>query len=86
MSERIHKAICTIFAKNYLPQVRILTESFLAHHPEGQVFGLLCDRLEGCYEPAREPFVTVLVEDVGIPRFTELSLKYSIVELLTAVK
>lgn len=86
MSERIYKAICTIFAKNYLPQVRILTESYLAYHSDGQVFGLLCDHLEGCYDPAREPFVTVLVEEVDIPRFTELSLKYSIVELLTAVK
>lgn len=86
MSNTPHNVICTIFAKNYLPQVRILTESYLAHHPEGQVIALLCDCLEGRYDPLAEQFTTVLVKDTGVPRFTELSLKYSIVELLTAVK
>ncbi|MDW8395357.1 MAG: glycosyltransferase family 4 protein [Anaerolineae bacterium] len=86
MGNGVCKAICTIFAKNYLPQVRILAESYLAHHPEGQVFGLLCDRLDGYYDPARERFVTIPVENIEVPRFTELSLKYLIVELLTAVK
>lgn len=86
MSNSHNSTICTIFAKNYLPQVRILTESHLVHHPEGRVVALLCDRLEGRYDPLAERFTTVLVEDIGVPRFTEMSLKYSIVELLTAVK
>jgi glycosyltransferase involved in cell wall biosynthesis len=80
------RAICTIFAKNYLPQARILAESYLAQHPAERVFGLLCDRLEGRYDPQREQFETILVEDLHVPRFTELTIKYSIVELLTAVK
>lgn len=86
MSNASHRAICTIFAKNYLPQVRILTESYLEHHPADQVIALLCDRIEGRYDPMVERFTTIPVEEIGIPRFTELSLKYSIVELLTAVK
>ncbi len=81
-----NRAICTIFAKNYLPQARILAESYLAQHPSERVFGLLCDRLEGCYDPQREQFETIFVEDLHIPRFTELTIKYSIIELLTAVK
>lgn len=79
-------SICTIFAKNYLPQVRVLTESYLAHHPNSCVFALLCDRLDGYFDARGERFVTVSLEEVNVPRFTELHLKYSIIELLTAVK
>lgn len=79
-------SICTIFAKNYLPQVRVLTESYLVHHPSSCVFALLCDRLDGYFDTRGERFVTVSLEEVNVPRFTELHLKYSIIELLTAVK
>lgn len=78
--------ICTIFAKNYVSFARVLAESFLAHHPDGTVYGLLCDRLDGQFEPARERFITVHLEDLGIPDLPEMVYKYDIVELSTAVK
>lgn len=78
--------ICTIFAKNYLSFGRVLTESFLAHHPDGVVYGLLCDQLDGQFEPAHERFVTVHLQEIGIPDLPEMVYKYDIVELSTAVK
>jgi len=78
--------ICTIVAKNYLAQARCLTESFLAQHPEGQVFVLLVDRPEDYYDPATEQFTTVLVEEMGISQFKAMSFRYTLLELSTAVK
>ncbi|MBI5080938.1 MAG: hypothetical protein HZB17_06500 [Chloroflexi bacterium] len=40
--------LCTIIAKNFLPYARCLTDSFLTHHPDGRVFLLLIDEIEGC--------------------------------------
>jgi glycosyltransferase involved in cell wall biosynthesis len=79
-------AICTIFAKNYLASTRVLTESFLRHHPNSKVYGLLCDRLDGCFDPLSERFTVVQLEDLGIPELAEMIFKYDITELSTAVK
>lgn len=78
--------ICTIFAKNYLAAARVLAESFLTHHPDAKVFGLLCDRLEGFFDPATERFSLVSLEDLGIPELGEMIYKYNITEMSTAVK
>jgi len=78
--------ICTIFAKNYLAAARVLTASFLHHHPDGRVYGLLCDRLDGYFDPRNEQFTTIYLEDLGIPELSEMIFKYNILELSTAVK
>ncbi len=78
--------ICTIFAKNYLSAVRVLTESFLEHHSDGKVYGLLCDRLDGFFEPNNERFVFVALEDLNIPSLPQMLYRYDVVELSTAVK
>ena len=78
--------ICTIVAKNYLAQARCLTESFLAHHPDGRVFVLLVDRPDDYFDPQAESFTTVLVEDIGIPQFDAMTFRYTLLELSTAVK
>jgi len=78
--------IGTIVAKNYLAQARCLTESFLAHHPDGRVFVLLVDRPDGYFDPAQEAFTTVLAEEIGIPQFTAMTFRYTLLELSTAVK
>lgn len=78
--------ICTIVAKNYLAQARCLTESFLAQHPDGQVFVLLVDHPDGYFDPSVESFTTVLVEDIGIPQFEAMIFRYTLLELSTAVK
>jgi glycosyltransferase involved in cell wall biosynthesis len=79
--------ICTIVAKNYMAYARCLTESFLNHHPEGQVIVMLVDELdEGSFDAAEERFTTVLASEIGIPDFKQMAFRYSLLELNTAVK
>ncbi len=77
---------CTIIANNYLAYARAFTRSFLERHPAGSVHVLVVDRPQPghCYED--EPFAVTFAEQLGIPGFAQLSFRYSIVELSTAVK
>ena len=77
---------CTIVARNYLAQARAFARSFQKHHPGGTVYVLLVDRIDGAFDPAKEPFITIPVEELGIPDFPVWAFKYSILELSTAVK
>jgi glycosyltransferase involved in cell wall biosynthesis len=79
-------AICTIFAKNYIAHARVLTKSFLEHHPGSTVYGLLCDDIDDYFNPADEQFITVTLDELGIPNVDEMIFRYDIVELSTAVK
>jgi hypothetical protein len=78
--------LLTILSKNYLAHARTLAHSYLAHHPQGQVFVCLVDKVDGDFDPHREPFQTFLAEDLGIPNWSAFSFRYNIVELNTAVK
>lgn len=78
--------ICTIVARNYLAHARCLAESFLAQHPDGLVYVLLVDRVAGGFDPGAERFTTLLVEDLPIPALVEMTLRYDLLELCTAVK
>ncbi len=78
--------ICTIIGKNYLAAARCLTDSFLEHHPEGQVYVLVIDDLEGYFVPAQERFITVTVDQLGLAEFEAFTLRYNVLELSTAVK
>ncbi len=80
------QVICTIIAKNYLAQARCLVASFLEHHPQGQAFVLLIDDLDGCYDPERERFTTIPVQEIGIPKLWAMRFRYTLLELSTAVK
>jgi glycosyltransferase involved in cell wall biosynthesis len=79
-------AICTIIAKNYLAYARTLAESFSTQHPDGRVFVLLVDRPDDCFDPGGEPFTVVMAEELGIPAFSQMAFRYSVLELCTAVK
>lgn len=77
---------CTIVAKNYLAQARVLARSFLEHHPDGNFSVLVIDELEGLIDPSREPFTILTPRDVGCDPFERMASRYSVVELSTAVK
>lgn len=79
-------AICTIVARNYLAHARTLARSFKVQHPDGQVFVLLVDRCAGLVNPAEEPFVLIEGEQIGIRRFQDMAIRYSVLEFATAVK
>jgi len=78
--------ICTIIAKNYVAQARVLAHSFAEHHPEGSCSVLVIDDYDGYLDPDTEPFVILTPEQVGCEEFQEMALRYDILELSTAVK
>jgi len=78
---------CTIVSKNYLPFARVLARSYTEHHPEARFFVLLVDRVDGCFEPATEPFELVDVASLGgIPDLAAFLFQYTVLEVNTAVK
>jgi glycosyltransferase involved in cell wall biosynthesis len=84
----MHKSTCvfTIASKNYLSQARTLLASFHDHHPEVQPYFVLCDRVDGYFDPAVEGFTTIAAEQLPIERFAEMAMKYNCLELNTAIK
>jgi glycosyltransferase involved in cell wall biosynthesis/SAM-dependent methyltransferase len=78
--------ICTIVAKNYLAHARVLAESFQRRHPDGRCCVLVIDEVDGYVEPAREPFVLVRPEQIGLDAWDEMRGAYDVMELSTAVK
>ncbi len=79
-------AFCTVVAKNYLPRARVLVDSLRAHHPGATVYVLLADAPEGRFDPAQEPFTCLQLQDLDLPRPRELTFRYGVVELCTAVR
>lgn len=61
-------------------------ESIRLIHPDLPLVTVLVDQIDGYFDPATEPFQTLLASDLGIPRWIHFSMKYDIMELNTAVK
>ena len=80
--------LCTIIAKNYVAQARILAASFRRHHRDGRCFVLIVDEVDGYVDPAAEPFELVRADEIGLDRETFLLMAtiYDVMELSTAVK
>jgi glycosyltransferase involved in cell wall biosynthesis/SAM-dependent methyltransferase len=78
--------ICTIIAKNYVAQARVLARSFARHHPGGRCTVLVIDDHQGHIDPAEEPFELVTPEQIGCLEFEEMATRYDVLELSTAVK
>jgi glycosyltransferase involved in cell wall biosynthesis len=78
--------ICTIVARNYLAYGRVLSESFLAQHPDGECIVLVIDDVGAEVEDTHEPFTVMRPSDLEIERFVEMAAMYDVTELATAVK
>jgi glycosyltransferase involved in cell wall biosynthesis len=79
------RAACTIIARNYLAQARVLADSYLEYEPDGRFFLLVVDGLPDGVQLS--PSITVLgPNDLGLKDFTEMAFQYDITELCTAVK
>jgi glycosyltransferase involved in cell wall biosynthesis len=79
-------AFCTVVAKNYLARARVLAASLRRQHPGAPVYVLLVDEPDGCFDPAAEPFTTLFLGDLDLPRPREFRFRYGVVELSTAVR
>ena len=80
------RAICTIISRNYLAHARTLAHSFRQFHPDAPVFVCLVDRVDGAFDPAREPFELIEAHALGIRDFEAMAFQYDVMELNTAVK
>ncbi len=78
--------VCTIIAKNYVAQARVLARSFAQHHPDGRIWTLIIDDFDGYIDPAEEPFEVITPAQIGCEQFEEMAARYSVLELSTAVK
>src|SRR5690606_16882381 len=81
--------ITTIVARNYLPQARVLAQTFLEHHPHGRVVVLVLDAPgEGLRDD--EPFEVVAPEAIFAEadqrELRRLAAIYNVMELATALK
>lgn len=79
--------ICTIISKNYLAYARVLAESFLRYN-QGQVFVLLTDNIDGYFDPEKEKFRLIEIDDIKdkVADFERFSFQYNLTELNTAIK
>jgi SAM-dependent methyltransferase/glycosyltransferase involved in cell wall biosynthesis len=76
---------CTIIARNYLAQARVLARSYFTHHPDGRFYLLVVDGLPAAAElDARIQLVDP--HDLPVDNLYEMFFKYDVVELSTAVK
>jgi glycosyltransferase involved in cell wall biosynthesis len=78
--------ICTIIARNYLAQARVLARSFKEFHPEGNCTVLVIDDPTGYVDPAKEQFELLTIHDIGLPDAERMAAFYDVMELSTAVK
>ena len=79
-------AAIAVVTKSHLAAARVLMESLARHLPEAARYVLLADRVDGCYEPGREPFETVEAEALSIPEFRRMAFHYGPMELCCALK
>ncbi len=78
--------VCTIIAKNYLAYARVLARSFARCHPDGRFWTLVIDEFAGRIDPSQEPFRLLTPADIGCGPFMSMAIRYSVLELSTAVK
>jgi Glycosyl transferases group 1/Methyltransferase domain len=78
--------ICTIIARNYLAQARVLARSFKQAHPEGNCTVLVIDDPTGYIDPAAEDFELLTIEEICLPDAERMAAFYDVMELSTAVK
>lgn len=79
-------AVGTVITKNYLPFARVLASSLREHHPEVRFHVLLADDAGGYFDPAREPFPVLTLDEVGITGIAGLEPGYDRAQLLSAAK
>jgi hypothetical protein len=78
--------VCTIIAKNYLAHARVLARSLVRHNPGARLWVLIVDDFSGYVEPEAEPFEVLTPADVGCEPFPHMALRYTVLEISTAVK
>lgn len=80
-SSRVHFTICS---RNYLAYALTLRESLKKADPDENFVIVLCDPVEGEEVEAIEGLIGA--EEMGLPYFWEMALRYDVMEFNTAIK
>jgi len=78
--------VFTIGSKNYLAYARTLLASVSKHNPEYETYLCLADQIDDHFDPEIESFTTITSDQLNIPTFDDMTLRYNIMEFNTAVK
>jgi hypothetical protein len=65
---------------------RVLAQSLLRYHPDLQLFVLLSDGVEGCFDPAREPVSLLDLAEIGVPHLSRARFRCDRKELAITAK
>lgn len=85
-ARRHEKAVVSVCSVDHLHFARTMFESFRAHHPDFDAYLVLADS-SGQDHAAELPGVTIVpAQDLEVPAFAYLALKYSAYELCCALK
>jgi hypothetical protein len=84
------RVVFTIAARNYLPQLRVLMASIARHQPDCLAVLVLVDGLADGTErlpgTGLGPVLVIGADELGVPTLGDMRLRYSILELCTALK
>ena len=78
--------ICTIVARNYLPQARVLARSYARYNHGEPCSVLLIDDADRQVDDSAEPFEVIRPDQLGLDRFDGMAVMYNVTEVATAVK
>jgi hypothetical protein len=79
--------ICTVVTKSHLAFARTLATSLRVFHPDAEVFVLLADRLDGSFDPEKEPFKLVTLADLAADELiAAMAMYYTPFEFCNALK
>ncbi|MGM5481148.1 MAG: glycosyltransferase [Nanobdellota archaeon] len=76
----------TIIARNYLPQARVLAESWHRHHPDVPFYIFVLDRTDGLTSEHASFFSPEELTTLTQKEIRTLSFKYQLIEFATAIK
>jgi hypothetical protein len=78
--------ICTIAARNYLPQARVLARSYAEHNCGESCTVLLLDDPRGTVDDRFEPFDVMRPAQAGVERFAAMAATHDVQELAALLK
>ncbi|MGB8354142.1 MAG: glycosyltransferase, partial [Chthoniobacteraceae bacterium] len=80
--------VCTIVARNYLAQARVLAASFQEHHPGGSFTVLIVDEISRPPDLSDEPFEILATGEIGldVAEIHRMAMIYNVTEFSTALK
>jgi glycosyltransferase involved in cell wall biosynthesis len=78
--------ICTVVARNYLPQARVLARSYARHNGGEPCSVLLIDDPQGEVDDEREPFEIIRPDQLKLERFEGMAAVYDVKELAAVLK